>query len=152
MGISSAESVADHSFLTALMAMVLSDSLGLDTGRALRLALLHDLPEAIVGDATPEERSGKSKTRLETKAMEELIQNLPRVLRTKYRAIWKEFVEAKTEEAKLVKQLDKLEMAIQAKEYSRKLRDPESVREFWETARKHVYDRELLGLLGLVEP
>ena len=49
LGLNNPESVADHSYRTALMAMVISDSRGLDTVKAVRLALLHDLPEAIVG-------------------------------------------------------------------------------------------------------
>src|ERR1700693_4435909 len=76
LGLKNPESVADHSYRTALMAMVISDSRGLDTSKAVRLALLHDLPEAIAGDAMPEERSGKLKTALETKAMEELLGDL----------------------------------------------------------------------------
>ena len=99
LGLTNPESVADHSYRTALMTMVISDSRGLDTGRALRLALLHDLPEAVVGDAMPEERSGKRKTAVETEAMEELLSKLPPDLRSLYRDAWLEFVEGTSEEA-----------------------------------------------------
>ncbi len=44
LGLAHPESVADHTYRTALMALVLSDSRGLDTANAVRLALLHDLP------------------------------------------------------------------------------------------------------------
>jgi len=52
-GVGEPESVADHSFRTALAAMILSDSMGLDTCKVMRMALLHDLAEAETGDITP---------------------------------------------------------------------------------------------------
>jgi 5'-deoxynucleotidase len=151
LGLRDAESVADHSYRTALMTMVISDSRGLDTLKALRLALLHDLPEAIAGDAMPEERSGKLKTAVETKAMEELLKDVPPDVRPLYRRAWLEFVDGKSPEARLVRQLDKLEMAIQAWEYVRESDDPASAREFWATARAYLTDKRLLELLGQVK-
>jgi 5'-deoxynucleotidase len=151
LGLSDPESVADHSYRTALMAMVISDSRGLDTEKAMRLALLHDLPEAIVGDAMPEERSGRLKTEVETKAMQELLKDLPPTFGRLYRGVWSDFVEGKSEEARLVRQLDKLEMAIQAWEYAHDSGDPSTAREFWATARAFVTDERLLEILRQVE-
>jgi 5'-deoxynucleotidase len=151
LGLSDPESVADHSYRTALMTMVISDSRGLDTGKALRLALLHDLPEAIVGDAMPEERSGRLKTIVETRAMQELLKGVSPSVRSLYREAWREFLTGTTEEARLVRQLDKLEMAIQAWEYTRDSDNPARAREFWATARAEVTDRGLLDLLKQVE-
>jgi len=151
LGMSEPESVADHSYRTALMAMVISDARGLDTERAVRLALLHDLPESLVGDAMPEERSGKAKVFVETKAMGALLHDLPPKVRSLYRDAWLEFVEGKTKEAKLVRQLDKLEMAFQAWEYARGSSDPSKVRLFLASAKKQVRDKGLLELLKQVE-
>jgi len=141
------ESVADHSYRTALMAMVLSDSWGLDTGKAVRMALLHDLPEAMVGDAMPEERSGEPKVALETGAMRDLLKGLPPRLRARYEALWSEFVAGESEEARLVRQLDKLEMAIQASEYVGAGYDNEVAKEFFASARREVKDARLVALL-----
>src|SRR5687767_7316770 len=47
------ESVADHSFRLVVLAWLVADRLGLDSNRAIRLALIHDLPEAFAGDQTP---------------------------------------------------------------------------------------------------
>ncbi len=152
LGMEHPESVADHSFRTALLAMVVSDLRGLDAAKAMRLALLHDLPEAIVGDAMPEERSGPRKIKSETKAMKEIVSELPEGLRAVYGAAWQEFVEGKSEEARLVSQLDKLEMAIQAWEYVNELGDPSLAREFWDSAKAQVSDKTLLELLMQVEP
>ena len=146
-----AESVADHSYRTALMTMVFSDSRKLDTEKALRLALLHDLPEALTGDAMPQERSGPSKAALETTAMNKLLRSLPPGLASLYKEAWEELVQGRTEEAKLVRQLDKVEMAIQAWEYAKRLDDPALAREFLATAKGHVTDDELRDLLQEVE-
>jgi 5'-deoxynucleotidase YfbR-like HD superfamily hydrolase len=152
LGMARPESVADHSYRTALITLIFSDSLGLDTGKALRLALLHDLPEAIVGDAMPEERSGKRKIETETKAMQELLSKLPEVQRALYLEAWEEFIDGKTPEARLVRQADKLEMAIQAWEYANERGDPSLAKEFWASARGQVEDAALLEILWQVEP
>jgi putative hydrolase of HD superfamily len=151
LGLTDPESVADHSYRTALMTMVISDSRGLDTEKALRLALLHDLPEAVVGDAMPEERSGSLKTAVETKAMEDLLDDLPPEVRALYREAWREFVDGKSEESRLVRQLDKLEMAIQAWEYVQESVDPALAREFWASAKAQVGDKGLVELLRQVK-
>jgi len=152
LGMARPESVADHSYRTALITMLFSDSLGLDTGKALRLALIHDLPEAIVGDAMPEERSGKRKIKVETKAMQELLSELSQEQRALYLEAWEEFIDGKTPEARLVRQADKLEMAIQAWEYANERGDPSLAKEFWSSARGQVEDARLLEILWQVEP
>jgi putative hydrolase of HD superfamily len=152
LGMARPESVADHSYRTALITMVFSDTLGLDTARALRLALLHDLPEALVGDAMPEERSGKRKIEMETKAMQEILSELSEEQRALYVEAWEEFIDAKTPEARLVHQVDKLEMAIQAWEYANERGDPSLAKEFWTSARGQVQDAGLLEILWQVEP
>ena len=82
--------------------------------------------------------------------MEELLDDLPPSERALYRQAWLEFVDGKSEESRLVRQLDKLEMAIQAWEYAQELGDPALAREFWATAREHVGDEGLVELLRLV--
>ena len=49
-GVKDAESVADHSMRLSVMALVLAKKLGLDECKAVKMAVVHDLPEAIVGD------------------------------------------------------------------------------------------------------
>ncbi len=111
-GIKNPESVADHSWRLALMAMIFCD--GLDKLKCIEMALIHDLLEAIAGDIPPEEISGiakEEKERREKEAAKSLFSG------TELLDIWEEYLENKTLEAKLVHDLDKLEMAIQAVEY-----------------------------------
>lgn len=118
-GIQEPESVAEHSFRTALLSMMLADLQGLDAEKAIRMALIHDLAEAEVGDLTPEEkrRKGPAHTLEEEGAMERLLSDLPEPLSEIYRSIWKELKCVESPEAEIVNQSDKLEMCIQAVEY-----------------------------------
>ncbi len=141
------ESVADHSYRMALMAMVLSDIAGLDSGRAAKIALLHDLPEALVGDLMPGERTPSSKHALETRAMKRLLAGLPPKLKEEYLSYYLDYSRRGSREARLVKQVDKIEMAIQAWEYARAGSDAKLVRDFVASARAGVLDHELRALL-----
>lgn len=62
------ESVAEHSFRTAVLAMVVVDEFGLKVNKEklLKMALIHDLAESVTGDLTPYKLVGKKeKARLE---------------------------------------------------------------------------------------
>ena len=53
-GVHNPESISDHMYRMSLMAMISSFSDGtLDTNKCIKLALIHDLAEAKVGDITP---------------------------------------------------------------------------------------------------
>ena len=54
LGIDNPESVADHSYSTTVISMILSDMEGLNSEKIIRMALLHDLAESIIGDITPD--------------------------------------------------------------------------------------------------
>ena len=115
--ISSPESVADHSYSMCVMCMVLSEILNLDTEHVMKMANLHDLAESMVGDYTPDIISHDEKINQEDKVMREIIFKLPDNLHKKYLGIWNEYIENKTVNSKFVHNIDKLEMAMQAKSY-----------------------------------
>ena len=150
LGVGDAESVADHSYRTALLAMVYGDLGGLDTEKVVKMALIHDLPEALVGDSMPGERTASKKLALESSAMKRILRSLPRGQREEYWRIWLEFSRGRSREARLVRQVDKLEMAVQASEYARSRGSP-GLGEFFETARAAIADPGLRGLLELAE-
>ena len=148
VGIPDPESVADHSFRTALIAMLLGDSRGLDTGKMMRMALIHDLGEAIIGDLTPLDTAKlETKKHDETEAIEEIFSTLPKQLREKYLHLWRELRDGSSEEAKLVSDADKLEMALQASEYEKEGYPKEMLSEFKASAIKRIYDKEILNII-----
>ena len=143
------ESVADHTFRTSILCMVYSDLEGLDEVKLLRMALTHDLSEAIIGDLTPSRKTTGSKEE-EDAAMNQILSLLPKKQREKYIAVWKEYQEGKTKEAKAVRQLDKLEMALQAKEYEEAGSTRQSLDRFIESAEKVIVWPELRRLLSCI--
>ncbi|MGI0038079.1 MAG: HD domain-containing protein, partial [Nitrososphaera sp.] len=86
--VKSAESVADHTFATCSIAMLLADVLELDTERVMRMVILHDLAESVVGDYIPGDVPVKEKLQQEKKAMDGILRGLPSEVRTKYTEIW----------------------------------------------------------------
>jgi len=112
-----AESVADHSYSLTALSMVFSDLLGLDTEKVMKMCIIHDLAESIIGDYMPEELSIVEKKKKEDDAMEIVISSFPDKISLLYSKMWKEFSSNQTKEARLVKQLDKVEMFLQANHY-----------------------------------
>lgn len=138
------ESVADHTFRTALIAwLVAMDDPGLDASRALEMALLHDLAEAVTGDLPPydpEEMPAESdptalkafldrrhvrseerrlaKQAAERAAMIDLIADLPAASTGRLAALWAELEAGESAEARFVKQADKVETYLQSREYA----------------------------------
>lgn len=118
VGIPDPESVADHSFRLALMAMLFGPRLGLNVDKMIRLALIHDLAEARIGDLTPADRvTSQEKRERERVAFGQIIDGLPEG--TSLDDLWREYEAEASPEARIVRQLDKLEMALQALEYER---------------------------------
>jgi len=114
------ESVADHSFSLAIFTLFLTDyweEQGLDSQKMIIMALIHDLGESIIGDITPRDNID-DKIHKEKQAVDELI-SLTEFFKG-YKDIWEEFIKKKSEEAKIIMQLDKLEMAFQALDYGGK--------------------------------
>ena len=116
---SDGESVADHSFGAAITAMILSDAMGLDSERAVKMALLHDIAESEIGDITPGSMPHGKKEKMETEAFLRIVSMLPEGIRAEYASIWDEFCAGETSEARIVAQADKIDMALQAVTYEK---------------------------------
>jgi putative hydrolases of HD superfamily len=149
------ESVADHSFALALLAMLESERRHYNVEEAIRLALIHDLEEAITGDLTPRDKRIRGKRRvraMKRKAVEELVGALPPKSRRRYRKLWTDLRLGRTREARLVHDLDRLEMALQAKAYEKRV-GRKRVADFYESASRGINDPVLAGTLkSLVGP
>ena len=144
------ESVADHSYLTAIMSMVIADRRGLNGNKAMKIALLHDLAESITGDYIPDDLSKKTRAKKnkEEAAMKSLLSKLPPRIRSNYTKLWREYRAMTSKESKLVNQLDKLEMALQANDYMKKGCDRELLEHFFLSAKAGIKDKELVDMLN----
>jgi putative hydrolases of HD superfamily len=118
-GVARPESVADHSWGVALLALVAAEGRrDLDRARLLELAILHDLSEAWTGDLVPGDYKDRAeKLSRERAGLEALVEGAPTMIRRRILDRFEELATDASEEAKLVHQLDKLEMAFQAAQY-----------------------------------
>jgi putative hydrolase of HD superfamily len=154
-GVASPESVADHIFSTTLAAMITADALHLDVVKMMKMALLHDICEAITGDVQPGEMAISVKVAREEEALSDLLRALPGPLAASYLALFEEFNRGTSQEALLVRDLDKLEMAMQAGAYERKGVSKELLDEFWRTAEERIRSesgRKLLSSAASLRP
>jgi len=149
VGVHAPESVADHTFRTAILCMIYADLKNLDTTKMLKMALIHDLPEAVIGDLMPSQKTAETK-KDERDAICDMLSLLPDAQRSEYFAIWTEYQQGKTKEAKAARQLDKIEMALQAKEYEKMGHDRESLERFVNSARQFIQWSDLKRLLACV--
>lgn len=145
------ESVAEHSFRTAIMAMVLAPKLGVSVEKAIKMALIHDIGETKIGDVVT--MVGKKylsntaeKLALEAKAFKQIFSLIDG---DEYVSLFNEFEGGVTKEAKLVKELDKLEMALQAYEYEKQMSI--NLQDFFESADVLVKEPALREILAEIE-
>ncbi|XP_021989568.1 5'-deoxynucleotidase HDDC2 isoform X3 [Helianthus annuus] len=113
------ESIADHMYRMGLMALIANDAPGVNRDKCIKMAIVHDIAEAIVGDITPSDGVPKAeKSRREKEAIDHMCKLLgggPRA--EEIHELWMEYEENSTTEAKVVKDFDKIEMILQALEY-----------------------------------
>ena len=111
-GVSEPESVAEHGFHLAVLIWALAPAVpGVDLGRALELALVHDLPEVRIGDLP--RTAGRylpagAKAAAESAALAELLAPLG----DRAPALLAEYGAGETPEARLVKACDKLQLML----------------------------------------
>ena len=109
------ESVAEHSWRMAVMALLLEDEFpDIDVNKIVAMSLIHDLGE-IAGDI-PAFKKTVDDDDDERAQFERLVDNLPEGLATKLSALHCEFTDGSTAEARLANALDKLEAVIQHNE------------------------------------
>ncbi|MEK7186162.1 MAG: HD domain-containing protein [Patescibacteria group bacterium] len=117
-GIKSSESVSDHSFSTSVLSMILAPKLKVDTEKFIKMGLIHDIGESIIGDVLWYTKDkGVDKKKLSKKeedegaAMKKILELLGG---DEYLELWTEMEEKKTREAKMHKEIDRLDLALQA--------------------------------------
>ncbi|XP_014288194.1 5'-deoxynucleotidase HDDC2 isoform X2 [Halyomorpha halys] len=123
------ETVSGHMYRMAMMMFLIEDN-DIDKSRCMEMALVHDLAESIIGDFTPYcGISPEEKYKRECEAMKE-IGELVGKNGDYINTLFLEFEEQKTKEAKLIKEFDLFDMALQAYEYEKKEKAPGRLQEF----------------------
>ena len=138
------ESIADHTFSVCAISMILSDILGLDTEKIMRIAILHDLAESIVGDIMPDEMPKNEKLEKEKQAIKYVLSFLPKKNRDHYRSILNEFYSHRSIASEFVHNVDKFEMIMQGMQYYKTGYDFELIRPFIESAIKFIKKKKTI--------
>lgn len=109
------ESTAEHTWRLCLLAMVFESQFqGLDFTRMLKLCVIHDLGEALSGDIPAvDQQHTPHKSAQERADLLTLMQSLPADLSADFMALWEDYENASSPEARVVKGLDKLETILQ---------------------------------------
>ena len=103
------ESVAEHSWRTAVMALLVADEFPeVAIIKVVKMCLIHDFGEAITGDIPSFYKTDKD-TENEKAAVTDLLKKLPDNIKNEFNDLFNEMAELQTQEAKLFKALDKLE-------------------------------------------
>ena len=110
------ESVAEHSWRIALMAMLIAPEFPeADMNKVIRMCLIHDLGEAFTGDI-PTFWKTDADTEKEDAIFDRWVRTLPEETQQEFSALLAEMNALETEEAKIYKALDKMEAVIQHNE------------------------------------
>lgn len=137
--------MADHSLALALLALSFAaQDRSINAEKLSRMALLHDLAEAHVGDITPSDGvKAEEKRRKERNALTDMLAGHPSS--ALWLETWDEYAAGLSDEARLLHDLDKLEMALQARAYETELGI--NAQEFLDSAAASIQDEHLLGVI-----
>jgi len=154
-GVHNPESVAEHAFQLCIIVLIVSDYLGVDKEKLIKMALIHDLGEITTGDMVwiqgniIDEAKRKKKESLESIGIEKMFSILGSP--TEYKSIFDEMIQRKSIESEVFWQIDKLELVIQAAQYE--LSDNKDLSEFFIDANLHIthpfFRRIFLHVLAL---
>lgn len=118
-GISDCESISEHCFHLAMLVWLLAgEEPGVDRGRAVEMALMHDLAELRLGDIPRTARTylpAEVKHAAERKAAADILAPAdPRAF-----ALYDEYERGESAEARFVKACDKLQLMVKVTVYER---------------------------------
>ncbi|MEM8533474.1 MAG: HD domain-containing protein [Chloroflexota bacterium] len=143
-GVANAESIAGHSFGVAILALLIGETMPhLDQLKLLKIALLHDLAEVHLTDLPTSAKrfiGAATKHTAEQQALTNLLEQFP--YQDEYVAIWSEYSEGSSVEARLVKAIDRLEVLAQAFAYERA--GNRNLSEFWQNAEQDLDEFPLI--------
>ena len=140
------ESVAGHMYSMSWLALYfLKDFPELDETKVLKMCLIHDIGESIIGDITPvDDVTPEEKYKREVEAINEIFSQ------SNFIELWKEFEAKETPESIFVNDLDKLDLLLQALKYKNEL--GKSTSEFTQSALSLIKNERILIIaVDLVE-
>ncbi|CAK9436310.1 uncharacterized protein LODBEIA_P08680 [Lodderomyces beijingensis] len=147
-----AESISDHMYRMSIISMLVPPA-SINKDQCVKIAIVHDIAECLVGDITPFAgipKEEKHRREFETiKYLHQLIEPYNADFAHEMHELWLDYEEIRTPEARYVKDIDKLEMIQQAWEYEQRFGLKYDLREFY-TARAAIKTKEVGELCDAV--
>ncbi|CUG37041.1 metal-dependent phosphohydrolase, putative [Bodo saltans] len=146
------ESVADHMYRMSVLCMMCPDTT-LDKNRMIRMALCHDMAESIVGDISPGMKvPAEVKFERESTAMKHMTSLVPALGGEDMKGLWEEYEAQETAESHFVRDMDLLEMIVQAHHYEASAE--KDLSGFYKSGDriKHPWARQILETLKATSP
>ena len=107
------ESVAEHCWMSAMMALLLRDEFPqANMDKVIKMCLIHDMGEAFTGDIPAFDKDATAEHR-ETQLLNDWVTSLSEPYSTEFRELYAEMAQLQTLEAKIYKAIDNLEAVIQ---------------------------------------
>jgi len=135
------ESIAEQSFQSIAIAMLLSDKYNLDFQKMTRMLILQDIATAIAGDLTPYDKLYFEKDKLHREALNDFTGHFSKAQERKYKDLWEEYYSKESLEAQIAKDILKIETAMQALEYEKK--GYKNLEVFWDDYEEQIKTKEL---------
>lgn len=130
------ESIADHMYRMSIIAMTVP-SHKVDVDKCVKIALVHDIAEALVGDITPfggVTKEEKHRRELETiQYLVELTMPYNEKFACEMMNLWLDYEDIRCLEARYIKDIDKFEMIQQAWDYEQDYGLKYDLSEFYES-------------------
>ena len=117
VGVSSPESVADHSFRCAALGYLLAHMEKVSSERVLLMTLFNDIHEARITDFHKMAQRYIDSEKAEDTSFKEQVSNLPEGVKKEMLGLRREYNEHMTKASVIARDADILECLIQAKEY-----------------------------------
>ncbi|XP_021356196.1 HD domain-containing protein 2-like isoform X2 [Mizuhopecten yessoensis] len=118
----------------AMLSFLVDPKTGINKDRCIKMSLVHDMAESIVGDLTPSDNVSKDEKFIrEEKAMQHITSLVGDEASQEMISLWKEYETQSTAEARFVKDLDRFEMILQAAEYEQLDGRPKALQEFFDS-------------------
>ena len=117
MGVRDPESVAEHSYCTAVIGYILASLEGADPEKTASICLFHDTAETRIGDLHWVAKRYIRTKEGEQKASNEQIEQLPQSIAERVGVLLREYEERSSREAQVAREADLLECLLQAREY-----------------------------------
>lgn len=137
-GITDAESISDHMYRMGIISMFAPSTI--DSNRCVKIALVHDIAESIVGDITPVcpiTKEEKHQRELDSVVyLRDLLKPFNEPVANELYELWNEYENISTKEARFVKDVDKFELLVQCVEEEKRMNKTKDLSIFLEERKK----------------